>query len=421
MVYVLSMSGEPLMPTERHGKVRRLLKDKKAKVVSRKPFTIRLLYETTNETQPVDLGVDAGSKTIGLSACTEKKELYAAEVELRRDVTNLLSTRREFRRARRNRKRRYRKPRFDNRVRSKNKGWLAPSVENKISAHEKAIADVMKILPITHVIVEVASFDLQKIKAIESGEPIPEGTDYQHGEQFGFWNVREYVLFKDGHKCMLCKGRSKDPILNVHHLESRKTGSDSPRNLITLCETCHKAYHAGLLKLPDSAKRPKPLRDAAFMGVMRKTLLKRLKEKYGDSFVSETYGYLTKNARIENGLEKTHAVDARCASGRPTAKPLDHVYFQKKVRRHNRSLHRAKILKGGIRKSNQAPKEVFGFRLFDEVRFEGTDCFVFARRSSGYFDLRKLDGAKVHASANHRKLKLLSRAKTTLMERRKRG
>ena len=101
MVYVLSVSGEPLMPTERRGKVRRLLKDKKAKVVSRKPFAIRLLYETTNETQPVDLGVDAGSRTIGLSACSEKKELYAGEVELRKDVTKNLSTRREFRRARR--------------------------------------------------------------------------------------------------------------------------------------------------------------------------------------------------------------------------------------------------------------------------------------------------------------------------------
>ena len=421
MIYVLSMSGEPLMPTERRGKVRRLLKDKKAKVVSRKPFAIRLLYETTKETQPVDLGVDAGSKTIGLSACSEKKELYAAEIELRSDVSKLLSTRREFRKARRGKKKRHRKPRFDNRVRSKNKGWLAPSVENKISAHEKAIADVMKILPITHVTVEVASFDLQKIKAIENGEPIPEGTDYQHGERFGFWNVREYVLFRDGHKCMLCKGRSKDPILNVHHLESRKTGGDSPRNLITLCETCHKAYHAGLVELPESIKRPRSLRDSTFMGIMRRTLLKRLKEKYGDSFVSETYGYLTKNARITNGLEKTHAIDARCASRHPTAKPLDHVYFQRKVRRHNRSLHKAKILKGGTRKSNQAPREVFGYRLFDEVRFERTDCFVFGRRSSGYFDLRTLDGAKVHASANHKKLRMLARAKTTLTERRKRG
>ena len=421
MVYVLSRSGKPLMPTERHGKVRRLLKEKKAEVVSRKPFTIRLLYETPEIVEPIDLGVDAGSRTIGLSACSEKKELYAGEVELRKDVTKNLSTRREFRRARRNRKRRYRKPRFDNRIHGKRKGWLAPTVENRIEAHEKAIADVMKILPITHAIVETASFDLQKIKALENGEPVPEGTDRQRGEQFGFWNVREYVLFRDGHKCRLCGGKSKDPILNIHHLESRKTGGDSPRNLITLCETCHKAYHEGLLDLPDSAKRTKSLRDAAFMGIMRRTLLERLKKKYGDAFVSETYGYLTKNARIENGLEKTHAVDARCASGHPSAKPLDCEYRAKRVRRRNRSLHKAKILKGGVRKSNQAQKEVFGFRLFDEVRFEGWDCFVFGRRSSGYFDLRTLDETKVHPSANCGKLRLLSMAETTLTERRKRG
>ena len=99
------------MPTDRHGKVKHLLREKKAKIVSRCPFTIQLLYETTNYTQNVTLGVDAGSKTIGLSASTEQKELYAAEIALRSDIVNNISTRREFRRARRNRKTRYRKPR----------------------------------------------------------------------------------------------------------------------------------------------------------------------------------------------------------------------------------------------------------------------------------------------------------------------
>ncbi len=128
LVYVQNINGQPLMPTRRCSKVRRLLKSNKAKAVKRCPFTIRLLYETGNIVQPVDLGIDAGSKTIGVSACTETKELYAAEVTLRSDVTNNLSTRREFRRSRRNRKTRYRKPRFDNRTHSKHKGWLAPTV-----------------------------------------------------------------------------------------------------------------------------------------------------------------------------------------------------------------------------------------------------------------------------------------------------
>ena len=130
-VYVISRLGHPLMPCS-PAKARHLLDDGKAKVVKRTPFTIKLLYGSTEYTQPVILGVDAGSKTIGLSASTTKEELFAAEVMPRNDVVENLSTRREFRRARRNRTTRYRKPRFNNRVHSKNNGWLAPSVEVKI-------------------------------------------------------------------------------------------------------------------------------------------------------------------------------------------------------------------------------------------------------------------------------------------------
>ena len=127
MVYVLDKNGHPLMPTERYGKVRRMLKEDKAKVVKRCPFTIKLLYETTeNNTQELTLGVDAGYKHIGVSVTSKTKEVYASEIELRTDIINNLSTRREFRKARRNRKTRYRKPKFNNRTSSKPKGWLAP-------------------------------------------------------------------------------------------------------------------------------------------------------------------------------------------------------------------------------------------------------------------------------------------------------
>ena len=72
MVYVISKAGKPLMPTKRHGKVRRLLKQGLAKVVRRDPFTIQLLYDTTTYTQPVTVGVDIGSKVVGISAVTNK-------------------------------------------------------------------------------------------------------------------------------------------------------------------------------------------------------------------------------------------------------------------------------------------------------------------------------------------------------------
>ena len=144
MVYVLNSYGQPIMPTNRYGKVRRLLKNNLAKVVKRCPFTIMLLYESTDHTQPITLGVDAGSKIIGLSATTEDKELYASEVELRNDIVKLLSARRELRCSRRNRKLRYRPSRFDNRVSSRREGWLAPSIKHKIETHLRVIEDIIK-------------------------------------------------------------------------------------------------------------------------------------------------------------------------------------------------------------------------------------------------------------------------------------
>ena len=412
MVYVLNKDGQPLMPTSRCGKVRHLLKDGKAKVIKRCPFTIMLLYSSSNYTQDITLGVDSGSKHIGLSATSKDKVLYESDVELRNDVVDLLSTRRENRRSRRNRKTRYRIARFDNRAKSK--GWLAPSINQKIDTHLNVIDKVYKLLPITKLIVETASFDIQKIK-----NPDISDIEYQQGEQLGFWNIREYVLFRDDHICQCCKGKSKDKILNVHHIESRKTGGNAPNNLITLCETCHANYHKGLIKLPSSIHRGMLFKDSTFMGVMRWSLYNKLKEIYPN--VYNTYGYITKNARIKNNLPKEHYVDARCVSGNPKAKPLDYIYYQKKVRCHNRQIHKNTILKGNIRKRNQADYLVKGFRLFDKVSYNKEEYFIFGRRTSGFFDIRKLDGTKVNkGSISYKKLGLKEKAKHYLIERRRR-
>lgn len=397
------------MPTERFGKVRRLLKNSLAHVVCRIPFTIQLDYDTTDYTQPVSLGVDAGSKHIGISATTSEKELYAADVELRNDIVDKLSTRREQRRTRRSRLR-YRKARFNNRVSSKRKGWLAPSVENKIQTHLTVVEKIHKFLPITNIVVETAAFDIQKIN-----NPSISGSEYQQGEQLDFFNVREYVLFRDNHTCQHCKGKSKDKVLNVHHIESRKTGGDSPNNLITLCETCHKAYHRGEFEL--NVKRGKSFRDAAFMGIMRWGFYDRLKNIYPN--VSMTFGYITKNTRITNNLPKDHYVDARCISGNPMSKPLGYYFYQKKVRCQNRQIHKANFLKGGRKKLNQAPFLVKGFRLFDLVEYQKDLYYIFGRRSSGSFDIRKLDGTKVNkGSINCKHLRLIATRKSILIEKR---
>lgn len=396
MVYVQDIDSKPMMPTTRHGKVRRLLKDNKAVVVNTCPFTIKLTYKTSDYKQEIVLGVDSGTKHVGLSATTKSKELYSGEVILRNDVVELLSTRRESRRARRNRLR-YRKPRFENRVKSKRLGWVAPSVRHRIDAHIRVIDNVCSILPISRIIIEVAQFDTQKIN-----NPNISGNEYQKGDQLGFWNVREYVLARDGHKCQHCKGKSKDHILNVHHIESRKTGGDSPSNLITLCETCHKKYHKGNIDL--KVKRGKSLRDAAVMGIMKWKLYDELKSKCDN--VSMTFGYITKYNRIKYGIEKSHTSDAFVISRNFNAKRIEYQYLKRLIRRHNRQIHKMKILKGGKKKNNQAPFEVFGFRLFDKVLYNNEICFIYGRRKSGCFDIRDFDG-KNSKNVTYKKLKLI--------------
>ena len=402
------------MPTENHAKVRKLLKDGKAKVIKRCPFTIQLLYDSTHYVQSVSLGIDAGSKHIGLSATTKEKELYASDVELRNNIVDLISTRREYRRTRRNRKTRYRQERFYNRISTKKKGWLAPSIRQKIETHLTVVDKVHQILPISKIVVETASFDIQKIK-----NPDIKGKEYQEGEQLDFWNVREYVLSRDNHTCQCCKGKSKDKILNVHHIESRKTGGNAPNNLITLCETCHKGYHKGTVKLPSNIKRGMKFKDAAFMGIMRWSFYEELKNRYKD--VHMTYGYITKNTRIKNNLPKEHYVDARCISGNPSAKPLSIYYYQKKVRCHNRQIHKATIYKGGKKRRAQLEYVVKGFRLYDKVSYQGKEYFVMGRRTSGSFAVRTLKNEKSNKSGtlSFRKIKLLETAKHYLVETRK--
>ena len=417
MVYVLNREGTPLMPTTRYGRVRRLLRKGLAVVVDYRPFTIQLTYSTPNGAQEVSLGVDAGTKHVGLSATTKKKVLFEAELLPRSDIVEKLSTRREFSRTRRNRKTRYRKSRFMNRTGCKKPGWVAPSVRQKVDSHIYWISKICKFLPISNITVETAQFDTQLLKAQEQGLQLPRGTDYQKGEQLGFYNVREYVLFRDGHKCQCCKGKSKDNKLHVHHIESRKTGGDAPNNLITLCSECHTKYHRGEIELPRAARRGTSLRDAAQMGIMRKALFNRLKDEIGDAIPCyETYGYITKHTRTNACLPKAHVIDARCISGNPYVETDGHYWIIRKLRTNNRQLHKASIIKGGIRKNNQAPREVHGYRLMDSVVYAERHCFVNGRRQSGYFSLSDISGHVLAASVNYKHLNLINHNNTNIME-----
>ena len=401
-VYVLNLRGKPLMPCS-PGKARILLKTGGATVHKRTPFIIRLNHASGEALQPVTLGVDAGYKNIGLSAVSPDKELYAAEVNLRTDMVKLNSERRQYRRTRRNRKTWYRKPRFLNR--KKAESWLAPSIQHKKDSHIKVIKLVSSFLPVNRVIVEVAAFDIQKIK-----NPGIEGTGYQNGEQKDFWNTREYVLYRDDHTCRNCKGKSKDPVLEVHHLLSRQIGGDRPGNLLTLCQTCHDGVSGKRIIL--KAKPSKGFRAETFISMVRWRIVNELKKDFD---AIHTYGYITKGKRIELGLPKSHIHDAFVIAGGNGHVRSSDQYQIRQVRKCNRKLFKGE--RSHIR--NTAARIIHGFQRYDKVKWKGNDCFVFGRRSTGYFDLRKGDGSKVHASVHASNMLLLERATTLLTERRK--
>ena len=411
VVYVLDKGGKPLMPTERTGWVAYALKHGEAKVVRREPFTIQLLRDSTDYLQAVVLGVDVGSRHIGLSASTETKELYSAQVELRDDVTKLLTARREFRRGRRGRKHNwYRPARWANRANEEGNAALPPSIKYKADSHIRAIRFVCRMLPVSKIVVEIGKFDSQKLM-----NPEIHNEQYQQGVLAGWENLKAYAKYRDGYKCRACGKSKKDgKKLEVHHIIRKADGgTDVPENVVTLCEDCHKAHHKGEKKL--KFRRPPQHKAEAHMNAMRVYLLDAL--FWSGRRVDVTYGYKTAMARREHGIEKSHASDAYCIAENFSAERNDYnVYLHKFVRRHNRQLHKIKIQKGGIRKSNQCLREVLGFRLNDRVRYAGKDWFIHGRRKSGCFLLTNL-GMTEKAEVSCRKIRLIHRVGTRLTER----
>ena len=357
-VYVLNMRGQPLMPTK-PAKAKHLLKMGKAKVVKRTPFTIQLKYATGETKQEIILGIDSAFKTIGYSARTRIAELISGEVILRTDIPEKIAEKTMYRRGRRNRNTQYREPRFLNR--SIPKGWFAPSIEHKINTHLELIKKINKLLPITKMDIEVATFDIQKIQ-----NPEISGIEYQQGELQGY-EIREYLLDKFQRKCAYC-GKTDIPLEIEHVIPSSKGGSDRVSNLTIACHKCNQkkgnktAKEFGHPEIEEQCN--KPLKSAAFMNTVRWELVNRLKDLYGKEAINHTYGYITKKLRIDLGLEKSHVNDAFVISrGTDQERCISHVVKQN--RRNNRSLQlNRKGFKPSIR------RERYKFQPNDLVRYK---------------------------------------------------
>ena len=417
---VLDQHGKPLMPTTRLGKVYRLLKTQKAHIVSYEPFTIQLDYEPdTHIIQPMTLGVDSGAIHSGYSVANEHREYYSAEVIARDDISKRLSDRRMYRQHRRSRKTRYRKPRFNNR-KNKKKGWLPPSLEQKVAVQLKEIDHLHHHFPIETIIVEVAEFDIQKIK-----NPNISGIEYQQGTLQGY-NIRNYLLEKHGRKCFYC-GKTVSKFEVEHMLPKSRGGSNRIDNLTLSCHECNQKkdtltaeeFIRQTLPAKKAATKLKQLPNEkhlfkymAHMNATRWALYNAIDEKYAN--VKMTYGYITKHDRIQAGLPKAHHIDAKCITGFTTVPAMNQTVVKVKMRRHNRLLHRATFSKGHVRKAASLPTITFGFQLYDLVLFDNHYYYIKGRRSSGYFDLVSIEGLE-NTNRSYKKLTQLAHTNAYLI------
>lgn len=341
MVAVISKTGMKLMPTTER-RVRKLLKSKKAEIYKYRPvFTVRLTERETGDTQPVEYKCDTGYQHIGISICSRKHEYFHEERILLKDETERHNDCRKYRSARRNRKTRYRKPRFDNRRGMIVKDGFAPSIRNKRDVHIALFDWFYEVIPITSAVFEMGQFDTQVLKAVAEGRPLPEGTDYQHGERYGKATLREAIFARDGYKCICC-GRTpfKDKaILHEHHVGYWK-GDRTNRmaNLATVCERCHTSKdHKPGGKLYGLKPINKGFKGATFMTMVRFDMFKKLKETVPDVDFRMTYGAKTKLNRRGLNIAKSHANDAY-VMGQLHPKHKARIKTYQKLRRNNRIL-----------------------------------------------------------------------------------
>jgi hypothetical protein len=389
MVYVLNYDNGALMPCC-NSIARLLLKEEKAKVVKRCPFTIKLKYQTTTYAQPLTLGIDTGSGMIGSAVVNSKNEvIYTSQIEIRNDISSKMEQRSKYRRNRRNRKTRYRKARWLNRKNSIKKDRFSPTIVSKVNSHLKEINFVKSILPIFNIILETATFDPHLMKNPKLYNEKYKKWGYQKGINYGFANTKAYVLSRDNYTCKYCNGKSKDSKLEVHHIIFKsQRGSDEESNLLVLCKTCHDKLHKGKIDIKKKGKIKSNLKHATQMNSIRTQLLRRVE-------CEETFGFVTKENRQLLGLSKEHYNDAiaiAILNNKAVSVTFKNTEILYKKCVSYRDYQRTK----GVRSERHIPTgKIFGFRKFDKVLYLNDEYFIKGRMSTGYAILMGIDGSKI--------------------------
>jgi hypothetical protein len=473
MVYVLDINGVPMMPTRRHGKVRRMLKDGRATLINRKPLTIQLNYEHEDpKVQHITLGIDYRRDVVSMSAQADKRELLALELVPRQDVEVVRRKTRELRQARRRRKanRKAHPILKGNHAKTKQNGFARVNIGNKVRIDECLnIIDkvVTQMLPIKYIRFEVSEIqrDTERVSLKDKSPKIPKGVFVDVVEKY---YARHEVLNRDKHTCQWCNGRNSDKtkILTVKHLDNE--------DYATLCKICRVRYdkiEEQHLNNPNDSDAANDLirvkntiysnlitnqknQDENFSNpIVKIAIYNSLKSRYEDEsgegiVVQAAFGRRTNLMRFVLGIENTPINNARIIANRSpyeavgrivpgdwydrnepakdrfnTTKMLNHYFYYRFRKHHDRSLHKVTPKKGGIRPP-RGPKIVKGFSSYDEVRYIGSKhkeyygktFFITKKRKTGYFGLGDADGNTIINSVKFDSIELVRRGRQLSVE-----
>lgn len=411
MVFVLDINRKPLSPCH-EAVARKLLKQGKAAIFRRYPFTIILNKEVNEDIkQEYRLKIDYGSKHTGLAILQGNNVIWLGQIDHRTDIKKKLDDRRVYRRKRRSRKTRYRKPRFLNRRREE--GWIPPSLESRVNNIKTWVNRLQKLVPITHISYENAKFDTQLMRNPEIG-----GIEYQQGTLQGY-EVKEYLLEKYNRKCCYC-GKENVPLEVEHIIPKSRGGTNRIDNLCLSCHECNQKkgnLTAEEFGYPEVQRQVKEtLKDASVVNSTRWKVYDVLL-RIGLPVECGT-GVLTKMNRIKLGLPKEHYFDA-CCVGQSTPDKLyfktkDVLYIKAKGRgsRCRTNLDKYGFPRGYLTRQ----KYFFGFQTGDMVKaivlkgkYKGIWYGEVSCRKTGYFDIKNKDGQRIIQGINHKHFTIVQR------------
>ena len=348
MVYVISKSGKPLMPTDRYKHVKYLLKNKLAVPICNNPFTIKLKYDTPEIVQPLTLGIDVGRQNIGLGVSDNNGNCYfLVNVETKnKQVTKNMSERKVHRQERRRHKRQ-RKQRFALRLnqaikngqdsilrnkksckqvdisypgmeetvthkvikgkeakfnnRKRKDGWLTPSARNLVEIHINLVKKISKFLPITNLVIENNIFDFQKLENADI-----RNWEYSKGLLYGFKDFKDYISKQQNGHCLLCNNK----IEHYHHIYYKSNnGSNTVNNFVGLCEECHTLVHNDSSYEQELLDKKQGLKKKYEIGLLNSCMGNIIEELSILYPTKICFGYDTKGIRNKFNLDKDHNID----------------------------------------------------------------------------------------------------------------